>query len=666
MLMNNSKHLHTFILIFFSLILFYIIFNSGCKRKSVNEPNNDIPTDTTIHISYDVDEAYTISRSVDATLGDTIFTQDSYGVSYKLAIPPNALQNNTTITMTPFKNLSIGGVGGDNCKMCGNGNNDCCHRGVLLQPHGLELDSTATLVIKFPDTSPFPFEIVGIVTYIDSALKEYEVCQTETDLLARTLTAKIKHFSGYGTDDANHDRLKEEIKDAFRKLGPAGTLFWPNLAYINELFAIHDVCTKDGYTDLISMIENGLYSLWNAQINWALNISNNSSDCEALNIGGYARQITGWYSTFSNGAAFDNLRNKAMQAYVNAMYRIVARGELACKSDSCNLGMELLSCARQAYLTGGIEDLDLIERINRGMGTCCKEATVTLTSNREVVKMLPLNRSNLTDAYAVLTVTVTGSNGKPKPNTYVYFTTDDINVAPNSGMTDSLGELRVVTTGYLSPDPDESGNAERIITAVANIGGEEFISEPITLKFKWPMVKITIDYSSSASVYGDQWATSTMSVKGTLSHIHGLQYYCLGKVTRSYSASYYDGSGSIMRGAEEYEGCPFDIWNFGLEKILIPNSNYEYVYYPTKVELIPVNIFKFGIQRYFSQTGYYLNSYVSYVTAPSPGYGVGPPGFPDNPIYFENNGSGAFISYSYELIVANSTTTLLINCDVSY
>lgn len=661
----SLKHQHQIILIFCLLIISYFTFNSGCGKKSVNEPNTNIPRDTTIHISYEVDEVYTTSKSVNANLGDTIFAEDRYGVSYKLIIPPNALKNNTTITITPFKNLSIGGVGGDTCKMCGNGNNDCCHRGVLLQPHGLKLDSTATLIIKFPDTSPFPFDIVGIVTYIDSATKEYEVCPTETDLLTYTLTAKIKHFSGYGTDNANHDRLKEAIKDAFRKLGPAGTLFWPNLAYITELFAIHNVCTEDGYTDLISLIENGLYNLWSTQINWALNISNNSSDCEALNIGGYVRQITGWYSTLSNGAAFDNLRNKAMQAYVNAMYRIVARGELACKSDSCNLGMELLSCARQAYLTGDIEDPDLIERINRGMGTCCKEAEVKLTSNRDVVKMYPLNRNDLTDAYAILTVTVTGSNGKPRPNTYVYFTTDETNVSPNSGETDSLGELRVVATGYLSPDPDENGNAQRYIIAHANIGGEEFLSEPITLNFKWPKIKITINYNSSSSVYGDQWASSHITVNGTLMRTHGLRN-CSGQVNRTYSANYFDGYGSIISGEEVYEGCPFDIWRFGLEQILIPNSNYQYVYYPAKVELNPVNIFKFGIQRYFSQSGYYLNGYVSYGPLPSPGYGVAPEGFPDNPIYFNNNGSGAFISYRHELNVTNSSTTLLINCEVNY
>lgn len=660
-----SQYLHSLILVSISLIIFYFAFDSGCGKKSVNEPNNNTPLDTTIHISYEIDEAFTISKTVNATYGDTISVEDSYGISYKLAIPPNALKNNTTITMTPFKKLSISGVGGDTCNNCQNPSDGCCHRGVLLQPTGLQFDSVVTLTIHFPDGETFPFDNLGIVVFIDSASKEYEVCYTQTDLFSHTLTASIKHFSGYGTDKANHDRLKEAIKDAFSKLGPAGKLFWPNLAYTGVLFAIHDVCTKLNYSDLISMIENGLYSLWSTQINWALNISNKSSDCEALNVGGYAKQITGWYSTFSNGAAFDNLRNTAMQAYVNAMYRVVSRGELACKSDSCSLGMELLSCTRQAYLTLGPEDPDLIERINHAMGTCCKEAAVTLTSNRNVVNMYPLNRSNLTDAYAILTVTVMGSNGEPKPNVYVYFTTDDINIAPKSGTTDSLGELHVVATGYLSPDPDRNGNAERIITAIANIGGEEFLSDPITLKFKWPQIRINIDYTSSASIYGDYWGSSTMSVQGTLSHIHGISD-CWGVVTRTYAANYYDGYGSIISGEEQYSGCPFDIWRFGLEKILIPNSNYQYVYYPSKVELIPVNIFKFGIQRYFSQSGYYLTGYVGYGPSPSPGYGVAPQGFPDNPIYFNNDGAGKYIDYSFQLDTTNSYTHLKISCDVTY
>ena len=550
-----------------------ILFSAGC-RKAVSDNDHEDGTDSIIHISFTSDQARKISMNVKANEGANVIAEDKDGIRYKLFIPPFALKQDQSVTITPCINVKISGLGGGTCKTCQGADENCCHRGVILEPAGLVFDSSVFLTVQFPESMAFPFEKPGIIAYVDPANGEYDVCPTQTVVSERSLVAKITHFSGYVTDEVNHDRLKEAIEDAFSKLGsPTGSYFWPNLAYIWELLAIYDVCNHyENCSDLRSMIENNLYTSYEAHVNWMIAQSAGRSDCEALYLGQVATEVM----TLSNADQFRNLNSRLDEAYPSALERVIQAGESACKSGNCQQGIELLSCARTSYIGRGIPDPLKLEEINKKLGGCCTYS-ISLSASKTSVKFLVNDLSDISSAYTILTAKLTGSDGKPLKDRSI-----DIFYMDDQGNRHSI-------TNVLTPPTDENGEIQQIALATGNFncdncgsvevnyfasyyGGAfgEILSEPVTITESYPKVEITVDFNWDRKTYngdGTLYSSETVTSKGTLTHCATTFYpfprpacVCNGVVTRSYSAFDVNGSSCVILPADQsISSCGFDV-----------------------------------------------------------------------------------------------------------
>lgn len=607
-----------------------LAFMIGCQGEDPVGPGENPPVEQPIKISYAADDGRAVSRSVTAAVGDELSATDNAGVSFTLIIPPRALPSDLTITMTPLASLSITGAGGDTCLSCDGG--DCCHRGVLIEPSGVQLDSTATLVVRYPDGSGFPFDGAGLVVYVDSTTAAYESLPTQTDTLNHTLTASLRHFSGYGTDEPVRDRLRAEIQAKARLLDSL-TRSDRFYLYIWQLERLHFLDGFEGpngarYDDLVALLERLTLEIWSKQAGWELGRASGQTSCEALGrlatADANVAHCTGWH----NGEAFAGLRASLRAELLAMMQRAAAEGRSLCERDACAAGQALLTCARECYIHSGFDDVDLITQINEALGNCCRDVAVTMSASRSTLRTHAFRRTSYEDCYAVLTVTVTGSDGEPRRDVWIDMrVAGDPSLSPGSGATDSLGQFRVGISAYFAPEPDCTGKAQRDFIALANVGGEEFLSEPVTIMFTYPTLTLDIDYSCSVIRGGDDWGHSTITINGSLDRLMGATSCsdaCAGTVTRTYTASYWDGSGSMVEGQAEYRQCPFDFHLPAIEILPIPygQRGVGVGYYPT-IRLYPFPMFNFEI-RTCSTEGDCNTGSVRYYISPAAGCGVVP------------------------------------------
>ncbi|PYE52720.1 hypothetical protein [Deinococcus yavapaiensis] len=129
------------------------------------------------------DYSASVGNVISASGGGTLATVGADGAKYTLTFPPNALAEDTQITMTPL--ASIGGLpfGGP---LAG---------AVKLEPDGLQLYQYATLTISpaaplaAGEISPFSFRGPGV---------DLDVPALGADTTLQRYTLKLSHFSGYG------------------------------------------------------------------------------------------------------------------------------------------------------------------------------------------------------------------------------------------------------------------------------------------------------------------------------------------------------------------------------------------------------------------------------------------------------------------------------------
>ncbi len=637
----------------------------SCERNMNKEPDDQQPADTVIRVSYIADNSKSVSSSINAASGGSIQAEDKFGVTFELTIPPGALKNNTSITITPLQSFSISGAGGSSCKECTGSEENCCHHGILLEPSGLQLDSSATLTVRFPAGS-FPFEGSGLIVYIDSAVNSYSSYPTQTNTAERTLTAQIRHFSGYGTDETNKERTRREIIEKCRKLdSKVGTDEFYLYLYDVDMMHWLDGFTGPGgeeYSDLVALLESLMLQIWSKQVSWILARYSGKATCDAIERLGGADYSLSHYIGWHNGSSFATLRTSIRNTLLTALGQSLEKGRALCQMDSCMAGIELLSCARAAYIGSGFEEPTLIEALNQNLGTCCK-GQITISADKTSIRMHPLSRTNLSDCYAVITAVVTGADGKPIENIGVWFGSDYPNTAPDGGTTDAEGKVKTVITGSNAGEFDELGNSECTFVAHAYVGGSEILSEPLTITFKMPTIELKLKYDLSYSQTFNSGYSSlmTISINGNatrLASTYPSNYTCSGGFSRSYNYSASTGTetitGTIHPDFTQYPRCPFDILLASLERILLPEGNYKYTYYIKDLIFYPTDIFLFDIIECHNpgtcmtkrldnwSSDFILQGFVG-------GY------------KFENNGGGEFP----ELIWSNSVTSETTNLSAS-
>ena len=125
--------------------------------------------------------------------GGTVDATGADGTEYSLAIPPDALLEETEISLTPI--LSI-----DDLPMSGG-----FVAGVHFEPSGLELFRTATLTVTFPSSPSVGAEEVLAGFVYDDDGDNLALALTETT--GNSFSLPIDHFSGGGGGAANPGEL---------------------------------------------------------------------------------------------------------------------------------------------------------------------------------------------------------------------------------------------------------------------------------------------------------------------------------------------------------------------------------------------------------------------------------------------------------------------------
>jgi hypothetical protein len=400
-----------------------------CSKKPTEPGDDNPPPQPTFTIKYTADESRAVEQRIVADAGGSLSAEDMSGVSFELTIPPHALKADTIIRIIPLLSLSIAGPGGTGCDACAAADSLCCFRGALFEPAGTVLDSAATLTIRFPAGALLPFAKRPLIAYIDADENRYEPIYTECDSAAGTLSARVIHFSGYGTDDDGYDRLEAEVYETAEELtkdiGKSG--FYVHLYPMDML---HDLCrfpiVRMGetivYPELAATIEGIMLDAYQKHAAAIQGQAFNVSPCDGLwilrecieNLANFVAAddiIThGW----TNHDAFASIKS-ATEGDFDALFRRTARdGKSKCDHDKCVDGKELLDCAlryieRDDRISTDPNLQSLIDTVANWEIACCK-VNITLEAEKTTLYSLAVSSSDDSN-YVKFTATTTDPFG---------------------------------------------------------------------------------------------------------------------------------------------------------------------------------------------------------------------------------------------------------------
>jgi len=438
-----------------------------CSKKSTNPPDdNNPPVRGAFVIGYTADPALAASTHIGAAAGGSVTARDKDSVAFVLTIPPHALPSDTTVTITPFSYLRIGGPGGDTCPACTGSDSLCCYRGALFEPSGLVLDSPAVLTVQLPDTLGFPYPHGGLIVYLDSTSKSYQPCFTTYDTTAGWLRAEITHFSGYGTDDERYDRFEGAIYAAGEELSASvGTWgFYIDLHPLVELRSVCDGCDFPDlplnacYPDLIAAVEQIVLDAYSRHAALIRGKAVLQEPCDALgdlymcfmNI-----DPLFMFGDWNNAADFQPIKTDLISDWAALTYKTGYEGHRLCEADSCDEGRELLSCVHDQFRHDPFGDLFSFDTafcasVNNWMLECQCGIDVSLSADKEVIHKIASSESDVENCIVRLTGSV-HNNVSEEPE--VGATVEFIAATPSgqstcgSCVTDTDGHCQIIYAG---------------------------------------------------------------------------------------------------------------------------------------------------------------------------------------------------------------------------
>jgi hypothetical protein len=400
-----------------------------CSKKPTEPGDDNPPPQPTFTIKYTADESRAVEQRIVADAGGSLSAEDMSGVSFELTIPPHALKADTTIRIIPLLSLSIAGPGGTGCGACAGTDSLCCYRGALFEPEGIVLDSAATLTIRYPGGAPLPFAKRPLIAYIDASENRYEPLYTVCDTIAGTLTARIMHFSGYGTDDDRYDRLEAEVYEIAdnltRNIGK--NIFY---VYLYPMIEMHDLCrlptTYMGetivYPELAATIERIMLDAYQRHAAAIQGQAFTVQPCDGLFLlRECIRNLANFIATddiithgWSNHGAFASIKS-ATEGDFDALFRRTAEdGKSKCDHDKCVEGKALLDCALRYIETDDRIDTDptlrsFIDTVGNWEIACCK-VDINLEADKTTLYNLAVSSSDDSN-YVKFTATTTDPFG---------------------------------------------------------------------------------------------------------------------------------------------------------------------------------------------------------------------------------------------------------------
>ncbi|MCX6827697.1 MAG: hypothetical protein NT002_00195 [candidate division Zixibacteria bacterium] len=494
-----------------------------CSKKSTNPPENNPPVRTPFTISYTADPARTASAHIAAAVGGSLTALDKDSVAFELTIPPYALPSDTTISITPFSFLRIGGPGGDTCPTCTDSGSLCCYRGAVFEPSGLVLDSPAVLTVRLPKHFGFPYPHGALIVYLDSASKSYQSCFTTYDTAAGWLRAEITHFSGYGTDDERYDRFEEEIYQAGEKLSSdVGTwAFYIDLYPLKQLRFTCDGCDHPDlplnacYPDLITAIEKIVLDAYTRHAALIRGKAVLQEPCDALvNLYMCFGNIDALFEVWGPWSNFDDfgpIKNDLRNDYVALVYKTGNEGHRLCEADSCDAGMELLACAHDAIRLSNHSGIDFDDEfcasINNWMINCQCGFDVSIFSDKDVVHKIAVSEGDAENCIVRYSAGVHNNvTNEPVESAHVQFYELTGPVGTHfigSGDTDSTGRCEIIYEGSDFAVECGDNTIHRVFAEVVH-SSKVYYSDTVSVAVRGLRIAVSVDFQAHHKVTGDE------------------------------------------------------------------------------------------------------------------------------------------------------------------
>jgi len=551
---------------------------SGNSSDPVDYGGNGNEVET-FEVSYTAENDRAVDELISAASGGTVEATGSNGVIYRLLVPAGAIASDTMVTITPVSGLTVTGPGTFICAgSCVE--LDCCVTGALFEPEGLEFDSLVTLEIIFPAGEEFPFDSVGTVFMFDSPYSVIGACESEIDFAAKTLTARIWHFSGYGTGAADCTRLNEFYLALQANADGAAGLdyFFYSLYDLVQITSLNRACDPFG-NDCHEMCEGLNVIVVSAALGalqshrgaiLSLHPASPSSPgdiddlIEELGRAQHFSQVPGLSSEIQ-------FFTEALLGRILAMAQSLAdEAQLLCSSGDCSDGEDLLDYVLSLGQRGIITDEAFLSSAEDWREDCCSFWRLSMTADKTEILRAVVGEGEMDMCVCTLTLKLTTSSGQPVQGEYINCKWDYYSaIHLPGGETDENGEVEVFITSLQLGSGENFYCAEMVQGAVIaeayNSETSEYAtSDPIMLTFRNFTVTTTVNYTYTAvkDVDTENFGTATCTITGGGTNYANTGSYCettcSGIITRTYNSAGCTngecGETTMLAGAE-ISGC---------------------------------------------------------------------------------------------------------------
>ncbi len=481
-------------------------------------------------VSYTAENDMAVSAVVGEPGGNVVAVGPD-GVVYTLRIPAGALESDTLVTITPVSDLTVTGPGTFTCaSSCPE--IDCCVRGAIFEPEGIEFDTLVTLEISFPLGEEFPFDSTAAVFMFDSPHSEIGTCESEIDFATKTLTAKLWHFTGYGTAAADCGRLIDlYLAMKANAEGTAGTAgFFYNLYNLVNVISFNKACDPAGIAGCHELCE-GLNTLVMPAASNALNIHRSallalypSSPTSPGEIEDLTEELDRvQYFSGMDELSYDvqSFRDDILGRILAMAQTLAAEARSLCSSGECSEGQYLLYFIKGLGQTGYITDAGFLASVNTWIDDCCASWRLTISVDRTEILRAVINEGDEDMCVATVTLRLTTSSGQPVEGAFLDCGWDANGINLEGGDSDENGEHKVSFTSL------DLGYGERfycaemiqktINSSVYNSeAGETIDAEPVVVTFRNFTVTTTVNYTYTAvkDVDAENFGTTTCTITG--------------------------------------------------------------------------------------------------------------------------------------------------------
>lgn len=579
-----------------ALILSGCLLLCTCTEDSPTESGTDPDPVTTpvFPVAYTTDNARAASATISAASGGSLTATDADGTSFALTIPPDALDSNTTITITPLSCLTIGGPGETRCSDDDTSGGTCCLTGALFEPSELQFNEPVTLEIGY--SGEFPFMRCGTMIWFDAADSAFVPCSTLVDTVNGSLQAEIHHFSGYGAaapDSAQLWALYQYWSDEF-----IASVGYPQ-RFNNCLRGMLDLAAMNWQIDMFGEAQpicpglfeaiEGITTLQTRNHYTALQVRAEQTwdksvvdDLIAFHmmLGEFENRLSAdfWWACTQTRVWIIGTIETVVQHYADA-------GHARCEQDDCD-GRDDLQWAFNICMTGYVENVSLVSQVRNWLEDCCGELNVEIAVTPATLHRAGLAPDDTYGTYATVTVTVTSQSGEPQEhvNVVVRWSKNVSNLC--SGETDVNGQF----VGYFSahlPGTAYNGHdfLEYSVWAEASWVGGSYQSVEVPVYFQNVVVSASYSYNYNAEYDNGQTTTVTeCTISGSFEvPVGGCPTGDCGSVTRSYHHSRGNYSIDLIGLATR------DLWNgsagFAYQQITVGNGQVLTTQYVTGVSI---------------------------------------------------------------------------------